>query len=232
MKLPTTMAHRLCLFSSRRSRHGWWGLLSASLVAVGGFTWGTVPARAADGVFSGEATALDEAALDEAALDEAALDETAAPALSASQTYQYADLFAIDMPDQWVVASETDEAPQIVLEARPAPDAAATVRTEITWYPLPPTEVVAAGLQTLATEGYQVVDYGSQIIDNYVGIQVELTNLPGNLPEALLTYIGYDDVTVRIISYYAVEGGEADERPTPPTEEVLAEVHQSFRRQR
>lgn len=225
------MAHRLSLSSLRCPRSGWGVLLSASLVTGGGIALGMQPAAAADGLSAMNATIIAETAPD----------ATAEPTLPELTPYEYADLFSIGLPPTWGVTAEADEAPQLVIEARSAPEAAATVRTEITWYPLPPTEVVAAGLQTLATEGYQVVDYGSDIIDNYAGIQIELTNLPGDLPHALLTYIGYDDVTVRIISYYGSgtldepeeeDGAEPTEgMPDPWMETLLPEVHASFRRQ-
>lgn len=154
--------------------------------------------------------------------DPAAPEEETRPAVPLTR-YEYSQLFSIGLPDGWQVTEQT-MAPQAVILGPSEASPASPIRTEITWYDIPPNQIVSEGIQTLAAEGFQVADYQMVTIDNYTGIQILLRDLPDDLPNGLLTYIGYDDATAKIISYY----GDADRS----AKSLLEAVHESFHRNR
>ncbi len=145
---------------------------------------------------------------------------SAAPALETAYTYN--DLFSIAFPAGWQVREQAD-VPQVVA----AGGASATlpvIRTEVVWRDTPPGEVVGAALQDIENKGYTVARYDAATIDGVTAIRLWLSDLPTELPNAFITYVGYPGATATITSYY----GDTDADPSP----VLNAIHQSFQRSR
>ena len=137
-------------------------------------------------------------------------------------SYTYQDIFAIGLPAGWQ-ATEQIDSPQLILTNGGAetPDAE-TARIEITWHEQPPEVVVAQLLNDLKANGYRVSRYEPEGIDNTTALNLWLTDLPKDLPNAFMSYIGYADTTAAVISYYTA--------PNPPLESLLVDIHESFER--
>lgn len=135
-------------------------------------------------------------------------------------SYGYNGMFSVGLPSDWQV-TEQPGSPQLTATGAAVADAPA-VRTEITWFEAPPKEIVPQAIQTIQTNGYSVVRYDAINIDGTTALRIWLTDLPDTLPNALMTYIGYEQTTAAIVSYYG--------RTTPALDEVLNSVHQSFQR--
>jgi hypothetical protein len=136
--------------------------------------------------------------------------------------YTYADLFTIGLPAGWQ-ATEQADSPQVVLtNDGDAVPPAETARIEITWYDQPPEVVVARLLNDLKENGYRVSRYEPEGIDNTTALNIWISDLPNDLPNAFMSYIGYADTTAAVVSYYTA--------PNPSLESLLVEVHESFER--
>ena len=146
---------------------------------------------------------------------------TSGPMVAASlQPYGYNDVFTIGLPANWQI-SQQSQAPQVTALA-PAGDPA-PMRTEITWHDLPPAEVVPPALEQIQTQGYQVVNYDAITINDTTALQIWLNNLPEDLPNALISYIGYPNQTAVIVTYY--NNGQST-----GAEDLISSIHQSFQR--
>jgi len=142
------------------------------------------------------------------------------PLVAASlQSYGYNDLFTIGLPANWRV-SQQSQAPQVTAQA-PA-GGAIPMRTEITWHDRPPAEVVPPDLEQIETQGYEVANYDAITINDTTALQIWLTNLPEDLPNALISYIGYPNQTAVIVTYYNGQSTAA--------EDLISSIHQSFQR--
>jgi hypothetical protein len=136
--------------------------------------------------------------------------------------YIYNDIFSVGLPAGWqiteqgnlpqVVATNINEAATIV---SPTP-----IRTEISWFDAPPETIVPEALQTIQRNGYTVSRYDSSMVDGTTAVQIWLIDLPEDLPNAYISYIGYDEATVTITSYY--------QEPLPVVDALLAQIHGSF----
>jgi hypothetical protein len=144
--------------------------------------------------------------------------ETTGPPLD---RYTYADLFSIGVPAGWE-ASEQTEGPQVVLTNAAADNQGETVRIEITWHDQPPEMVVAQLLNDLKSNDYRVSRYETQGIDNTTALNIWLSDLPDDFPNAYMSYIGYTDTTAAVVSYYT--------NPNTPLAAQLVEIHESFER--
>lgn len=136
--------------------------------------------------------------------------------------YTYADLFSIGLPEGWQATEQTD-APQVILtnSGDNIPEAE-TARIEITWHNQPPQVVVAQLLNDLKAGGYQVSRYESEDIDNTTALNIWLSELPDDFPNAFMSYIGYAETTAAVVSYYTASNSDLAS--------LLVEVHQSFER--
>ena len=144
---------------------------------------------------------------------------TAPLAAASLQPYGYNDLFTIGLPANWQI-NQQSQAPQVTALAPavgPAP-----MRTEITWHDRPPAEVVPPALEQIETQGYQVANYDAITINNTTALQIWLTNLPEDLPNALISYIGYPNQTAVIVTYYNGQSTDA--------KDLSSSIHQSFQR--
>ncbi|HSM83847.1 MAG TPA: hypothetical protein VLS96_19310 [Nodosilinea sp.] len=147
----------------------------------------------------------------------------AAPAAGETTSYTYADLFSIAFPAGWRVSEQAD-APQVVgASAGNAADLPA-VRTEVTWHDAPPRTVVADALAAIQASGYTVARYDAATIDGVTAIRLWLSDLPEELPNAYITYIGYPAHTATVASYYGEATGSIDP--------LLDAIHGSFQRSR
>jgi len=136
--------------------------------------------------------------------------------------YTYADLFTIGLPTGWQ-ATEQADSPQVVLtNDGGAVPPAETARIEITWYDQPPEVVVAWLLNDLKENGYRVSRYEPEGIDNTTALNIWLSDLPDDLPNAFMSYIGYADTTAAVVSYYTA--------PSSTLEPLLVQIHESFQR--
>lgn len=137
-------------------------------------------------------------------------------------SYTYADIFAIGVPPGWQT-TEQPSSPQVVLSlsGEDVPPAE-LVRTEVTWFEQPPEVVVAQVLRDLQASGYTVSRYETQGIDGTTALNIWVSNLPEDLPNAFMTYIGYADSTAGVVSYY-----NATDRTV---ESLLGDIHASFQR--
>ncbi|NJL45803.1 MAG: hypothetical protein HC922_08930 [Leptolyngbyaceae cyanobacterium SM2_3_12] len=134
-------------------------------------------------------------------------------------SYSYNGLFSVGLPSDWQVTEQT-ASPQ--LTATSTSSAATAVRTEITWFDIPPKEIVPQAIQTIQTNGYSVVRYEAANIDGTTALRIWVADLPEALPNALMTYIGYEQTTAVITSYYGA--------PDPAVDDLLDIIHQSFQR--
>jgi hypothetical protein len=145
-----------------------------------------------------------------------------APALETTP-HTYADLFSIAFPAGWQV-SEPTEGPQVVA-ASPGPQGPLpAMRTEITWHNAPPRQVVGTSLQAIQTKGYAVTRYDAANIDGVTAVRLWMSEIPDDLPNAFVTFVGYPDATAIITTFY----GDTDTDINP----VLEEIHRSFGRSR
>jgi hypothetical protein len=148
--------------------------------------------------------------------------EPDAAAKTGLDSYTYADLFTIGLPAGWQ-ATEQADSPQVVLtNDGGAVPPAETARIEITWYDQPPEVVVARLLNDLRENGYRVSRYEPEGIDNTTALNIWLSDLPDDLPNAFMSYIGYADTTAAVVSYYTA--------PSPTLEPLLVQIHESFQR--
>ncbi|MGB3202651.1 MAG: hypothetical protein WBA99_17220 [Nodosilinea sp.] len=179
-------------------------------LAIWGFTLGAVLtagapaalAQAADGLVAAEAAPV-------------------APAIPELETTRYADLFSIAFPVGWQVNAQAD-APQVVAASAGATGSLPAIRTEITWQEAPPQAVVGESLNAIRAEGYTVSRYDAAIIDGVTAVRLWLSDIPNELPNALVTYVGYPTATATITSYYGDTSANLDP--------VLMAIHQSFAR--
>ena len=149
-----------------------------------------------------------------------ALPSPSTPLVAASrQTHGYNNLFTIEFPTDWQVSQQT-QAPQVT--ALTTPTATPAMRTEITWHERPPAEVVPPALQAIEANGYNVASYDAVSIDNTTALRIWLTNLPEDLPNALMSYIGYPSHTAVIVTYYNGQSTDVDN--------LISSIHQSFQR--
>jgi len=136
-------------------------------------------------------------------------------------SYVYENLFSIGFPDGWQVTEQTDS-PQVTALA-PATEATTPMRTEVTWHETSPREIVPQALQTIQDNGYTVTRYDAINVDNTTALRIWLTGLPEEgLPSAFMTYVGYQNATAVIASYYGEQ--------TPDLDNLLSGIHQSFER--
>ncbi|MGF1519853.1 MAG: hypothetical protein ACFCVB_18905 [Nodosilinea sp.] len=149
---------------------------------------------------------------------EIAAEAAAAPAL---ETTSYADLFSIAFPVGWQVSEQTD-APQLVADSAGANGSLPAMRTEVAWHEAPPREVVGQSLESIQALGYTVVRYDAANIDGVTAVRLWVGEIPDDLPNAFITYVGYPTATATITSYY---GDTADN-----LDPVLMAIHQSFAR--
>jgi hypothetical protein len=137
-------------------------------------------------------------------------------------SYTYEDLFSVGFPNGWQ-ATEHSASPQVILSnAGQAAGQANGVRTEVTWFDQPPGVVVPQALQEIQTNGYRVIRYEPQTINGTSALSIWLTDLPEELSNAYLTYIGYENTTAAVISYYAESNQEV--------ETLVGNIHRSFQR--
>lgn len=145
----------------------------------------------------------------------------AAAAAPALETTRYADLFSIAFPVGWQVSEQTT-APQLVADSAGANGSLPAMRTEVTWQDAPPREVVGQALETIQALGYTVIRYDAANIDGVTAVRLWVGEIPGELPNAFITYVGYPTATATITSYY----GDTPDNLDP----VLMAIHQSFAR--
>jgi hypothetical protein len=143
-----------------------------------------------------------------------------APVLETT-SYTYENLFSIAFPSGWQVSEQAD-APQLTAASGGADGDLPAMRTEITWHDAPPREVVGASLQEIQTKGYTVIRYDAAAIDGVTAVRLWMSEIPGELPNAFVTYVGYPEATATITTYY----GDTDANVDP----VLDGIHQSFAR--
>jgi hypothetical protein len=176
----------------------------------------------AQGTESTSPQAEDEAGAEPDRMDDDTVDTTGDGTTATLDSYTYADLFAIGLPSGWQ-ATEQANAPQVILthsgDGIPQADNA---RTEITWHEQPPEVVVAQLLNDLKEQGYRVSRYEPEGIDGTTALNIWLTDLPDDLPNAFMSYIGYTDTTAAVVSYYTA--------PNSSIESLLVEIHESFER--
>lgn len=165
---------------------------------------------------------------DDELVEERVEDPEAAPDPAVPQSpvplnsHTYPELFSIGFPEGWQVSTQED-APQLTATGTDALDAAPT-RTEVTWHDLPPGAIVPQALDEIQANGYTVARYDAITVDGTTALRIWLTDLPDeDLPQALVTYIGYASTTVAIVSHYA--------ESTPETDNLINGIHQSFQRQ-
>ncbi len=147
--------------------------------------------------------------------------EATAAAAPALETTRYADLFSIAFPVGWQVREQTN-APQLVANSIGANASLPAMRTEVTWQEAPPREVVSQSLGTIQALGYTVIRYDAANIDGVTAVRLWVGEIPDDLPNAFITYVGYPTATATITSYY---GDTADN-----LDSVLMAIHQSFGR--
>jgi hypothetical protein len=82
--------------------------------------------------------------------------------------------------------------------------------------------VVPPALQAIEANGYNVASYDAVSIDNTTALRIWLTNLPEDLPNALMSYIGYPSHTAVIVTYYNGQSTDVDN--------LISSIHQSFQR--
>ncbi|WOD37461.1 hypothetical protein [Nodosilinea sp. E11] len=147
----------------------------------------------------------------------------AAPTVPALETrsYTYADLFSIAFPVGWQI-DERAEAPQVVAESTGANGHLPAIRTEVSWQNAPPRQVVGESLEALREKGYTVTRYDAATIDGVTAVRLWVSEIPDDLPNAFITYVGYPTATATITSYYGDTTGNMDP--------VLMGIHQSFAR--
>lgn len=145
----------------------------------------------------------------------------AAEAAPVLETTTYADVFSIAFPTGWQV-SEQAEAPQLVADSAGASDSLPAMRTEVTWREAPPREVVGESLESLRANGYTVTRYDAVTIDGVTAVRLWISEIPEELPNAFITYVGYPTATATITSYYGDTSNDIDP--------VLNAIHQSFAR--
>ncbi|TVP68118.1 MAG: hypothetical protein EA342_06790 [Leptolyngbya sp. LCM1.Bin17] len=138
-------------------------------------------------------------------------------------SHSYNSLFSIGFPAGWIV-TEQDDAPQLSASAEAEAVDEVTIRTEVTWHPASPREIVPQALNEIQANGYTVARYDAINIDGTTALRIWLTDLPDqDLPNALITYIGYSTVTAAVVSYYP--------ESTPDVDNLINGIHQSFQRQ-
>ncbi len=169
----------------------------------------------------GASPALAELA-DQRLAAEAAPAETA-PAAIATTPYTYENLFSIAFPDGWQV-SEPGDGPQVVATSPGASGDLPAMRTEVIWQAAPPREVVGTSLQEIQTKGYTVTRYDAANIDGVTAVRLWMNEIPEELPNAFVTYVGYPEATATITTYYGDTEANIDS--------VLEVIHRSFVRSR
>jgi hypothetical protein len=145
----------------------------------------------------------------------------AAPAMPALETTRYNSLFSIDLPVGWQVSEQAD-APQVVADSAGANGSLPAMRTEVIWKEAPPREVVGESLEAIRALGYTVSRYDAATIDGVTAVRLWLSEIPDDLPNAFITYVGYPTATATITSYY----GDTTTNLDP----ILTAIHQSFAR--
>lgn len=218
----------------------WSGLMVGVLTVVGG---SGVPASAADVTPPVEATDVDTAspetespATDSSETEPAEpesletetpetepTEATSAPDPADYATYTLPDYFSIQYPEDWQAAApdgETEAPTAIITSPEAQTEGDFRAATEVTWLSAPPEEIVPAALKSLQDREAEVVRYRAINIDNTTALQIWLANEEGDLPYALMTYIGYDGTTAVIVSHHSA----------PLAESTLMAMHQSFRR--
>lgn len=145
---------------------------------------------------------------------------TAEAALALELT-SYADLFSIAFPAGWQVSARAD-APQVVADSAGATDSLPAMRTEVTWQDAPPREVVGQSLASIQAMGYTVTRYDAATIDGVTAVRLWVSEIPDELTNGFITYVGYPTATATIASYY----GDSDTN----LDSVLMAIHQSFAR--
>ena len=151
---------------------------------------------------------------------EAAPAAPAAPTLETT-SYTYEDLFSIAFPTGWQVSEQVD-APQVVAVNDGASDSLPAMRTEVIWRDAPPKEVVGESLAAIQDSGYTVTRYDAATIDGVTAIRLWVSEVSEDLPNAFITYVGYEGATATITSYYGDTAANLDP--------VLNAIHQSFQR--
>lgn len=148
--------------------------------------------------------------------------ETVEPTAVVLETtsYTYEDLFSIDFPVGWQVSEQAD-APQVTA-ASAGGDSLPPIRTEVSWRDAPPREVVSESLAAIQAEGYTVARYDAVTIDGVTAVRLWINEIPAELPNAFITYVGYPAATATITSYY----GDT----TAAIDPVLTAIHESFQR--
>ncbi|NJL47238.1 MAG: hypothetical protein HC929_06730 [Leptolyngbyaceae cyanobacterium SM2_5_2] len=196
------------------------GLLGAAVMLTG--TVHPATAQSSPRVAASEPTAQPTAQPDLEPSNESLPPQPSTPTVPIDlASYAYEDLFAIGFPDGWQV-TEQSASPQVTALA-PATAGTTPMRTEVTWHEMPPREIVPQALQTIQSSGYTVARYDAINVDNTTALRIWLTDLPAaGLPNAFMTYVGYQNATAVIVSYYG--------DPTTDLDNLLSGIHQSFER--
>jgi hypothetical protein len=207
--------------SRLRREIGLMGLVTLALVGSGlGFTAASraQPLPPTNTIKATESTPPDQP------IPETEAETEAVPALPSSfDRYTYEALFSVGVPNGWQT-TEQALSPQLTFSnADGITPEVGEVRTEITWFDQPPGVVVPQVLDDIKQNGYRVARYEPQEIDGTTALSVWLADLPEALSNAYMTYIGYEDSTAAVVTYYATDSG-------PEIESVLSTIHGSFQR--
>jgi hypothetical protein len=192
-----------------------WGILGVALAGV----WQSLIQPSPS-----QAQILSRADLAATDMPESPAAESIPPAELSS--YTYSNLFSVGLPAGWQI-TEQEASPQVLAtnvgnDSATASATPTAIRTEITWFNEPPDTVVPEALQAIEANGYTVDRYDASQIDGTTALQIWLVDLPQGLPNAYITYIGYDETTAAIVSYY--------NESLPAVDELVGAIHESFQR--
>lgn len=156
--------------------------------------------------------------------------ETTAPAVPAGfRTYVLPEAFSLQIPSHWQQATAQPAERYAILTSAASEDAGAddnvpaeeVIRTEVRLLSEPPETAVNAAIEEIIANQYEVARYGPVTVNDLPALRLWLTDLPLAYSHQIITYIGYGSYgTAVIVSQY--------NSPTPETETLIQQVHDSF----
>jgi hypothetical protein len=165
---------------------------------------------------------LADAATSEPASVEALDPATTAP-MPEFEIYTLEDVFAIEVPQGWQVSEMPADRTAVLTNdssdiATGSADTA--IRTEVTLVAEPPNTYVEQELDALIQSGYAIDQYGLASVKGNTAFRVWLIDLPLDYTYQVITFIGYEQNTAKIVSYY--------NDPSPANIDLILYIHRPF----
>lgn len=145
------------------------------------------------------------------------------------QTYTLPNTFSLQIPQDWTAAgTEVDRFAVITNYSVNRPEGDTTqpsdIKTEVRFVGELPDTFVDRELTSIIEENYTVQRYGTVKVNEHTGLRLWIANSPLDYTHQIITFVGYNSGTVKIVTHYNAAARES----AVETEILIEQVHDSF----